>query len=45
MSWRTVIVQGRCKLDHRMGYMVVRAKEIKRVFLEELSICCCLQKL
>ena len=38
MSWRTVIVQGRCKLDYRMGYMVVRAKEIKRVFLDELAI-------
>lgn len=24
MSWRTVIIEGRCKLDYRMGYMVAR---------------------
>lgn len=38
MSWRTVIVEGRCKLDYRMGYMVVRAAEVKRVFLEEIAV-------
>lgn len=38
MSWRTVIIEGRCKLDYRMGYMVVRAAEVKRVFLEEIAV-------
>jgi len=38
MSWRTVIIEGRCKLDYRMGYMVVRASEVKRVFLEEIAV-------
>ena len=38
MSWRTVIVQGRSKLDYRMGYLVVRSKEIKRVFLDEVAL-------
>lgn len=38
MSWRTVMIQGRCKLDYRMGYMVVRSREIKRVFLEEIAV-------
>lgn len=38
MSWRTVIIEGRCKLDYRMGYMVVRSSEVKRVFLEEIAI-------
>ena len=38
MSWRTVIIEGRCKLDYRMGYMVVRSAEIRRVFLEEIAV-------
>ena len=38
MSWRTVIIEGRCKLDYRMGYMVVRSTEVKRVFLEEIAV-------
>ncbi len=38
MSWRTVIVSGRSKLDYRMGYLVVRSHEVRRVFLEEISI-------
>lgn len=38
MSWRTVIIEGRCKLDYRMGYMVVRSAEVKRVFLEEIAV-------
>lgn len=29
MSWRTVIVQGRCKLDHCMGYMGSAGKRNK----------------
>lgn len=38
MSWRTVIVHGRSKLDYRMGYLVVRGMKIKRVFMEEIAI-------
>ena len=38
MSWRTVIIEGRCKLDYRMGYMVVRAAEVKRVYLDEMAV-------
>lgn len=38
MSWRTVVIQGRCKLDYRLGYMVIRGREIKRVFLDEIAI-------
>ena len=38
MSWRTVIIEGRCKLDYRMGYMVVRSAEIRRVFLVEIAV-------
>ncbi len=39
MSWRTVIVTGRAKLDKKLGFMVVRSEEnIKRVLLDEVSV-------
>ena len=38
MSWRTIIISTRCKLDYKMGYMYVRAEEIKKVFLDEVAI-------
>lgn len=38
MSWRTVIISNRCKLDYKMGYLVVRGEEVKRVFLDEMAI-------
>lgn len=34
MSWRTVVISSRCKLDTKMGYMVVRGEEVHRVFLD-----------
>lgn len=38
MSWRTVVISGRCKLDFKMGYLVVRAEETKRVFMDEIAL-------
>lgn len=38
MSWRTVIVSNRCKLDLKLGYMVVRGEETKRIFLDEVAL-------
>lgn len=38
MSWRTVVVSNRCKLDLKMGYMVIRGEETRRIFLDEISI-------
>lgn len=38
MSWRTIIVSTRCKLDLSMNYMVVRGEETKRIFLDEIAI-------
>ena len=38
MSWRTVVISSRCKLDTKMGYMVVRAEEIRRIFLDEIAV-------
>ena len=37
MSWRTVVISNRCKLDFSRGYMVVRGEETKRVFLDEVA--------
>lgn len=38
MSWRTVVIASRCKLDYKMGFMVVRAEEIKKIFLDEIAV-------
>ena len=38
MSWRTVVIESRCKLDYKMGFMVVRAEETKKIFLDEIAI-------
>lgn len=38
MSWRIVVVSSRCKLDLKMGYMVVRGEETHRVFIDEISV-------
>lgn len=38
MSWRTVVISSRCKLDMKMGYMVVRGEETRRIFLDEIAI-------
>lgn len=38
MSWRTVVISQRCKLDLKMGYMVIRGEESKRIFLDEIAV-------
>lgn len=38
MSWRTVVVSSHCKLDLKMGCMVIRSDDIKRVSLDEISM-------
>ncbi len=38
MSWRSVVISSRCKLDYKLGYMVVRAEETSRVFLDEIAV-------
>lgn len=38
MSWRTVVISSRCKLDYKMGFMVVRSEETKKIFLDEIAI-------
>lgn len=38
MSWRTVIITTRCKLDLKMGSMVIRGEDTKRIFLDEIAM-------
>lgn len=38
MSWRTVVISSRCKLDYKMGFMVVRKEEIQKIFLDEIAV-------
>lgn len=38
MSWRIVVIENQAKLDYKMGYMVVRGLETKRVLLDEIGI-------
>ena len=38
MSWRTFVIASRCKLDYKMGFMVVRAEETKKIFLDEIAV-------
>lgn len=38
MSWRTVVISSRCKLDTKMGYMVVRGDTVRRIFLDEIAV-------
>lgn len=33
MSWRTLVVTRRCKLDLNMNYVEVRSEEIKKIHL------------
>lgn len=42
MSWRVVIISNRCKLDYKMGSMVIRnGEEEKRIFLDDISVIIC----
>lgn len=38
MSWRTVVISKRCKLDFNMGYMVIRGEETNRIFVDEIAM-------
>ena len=38
MSWRTVVITERCKLDLSMGYMVVRGEKTLRILIEEMAL-------
>ena len=38
MSWRTVVIERRCKLDLKMNYMEIRSDETIKIFLDEIAI-------
>lgn len=38
MSWRTVVITKICKPDYKMGYMVIRAEDTKRILPDEISV-------
>ncbi len=38
MSWRVVVIDSQAKLDYKMGYLVVRGLETKRILLDEVAI-------
>lgn len=33
-----MIITRRCKLDYKLGYLVVRGEEVQRIYLDEISI-------
>lgn len=38
MGWRIVVITGVCKLDLKMGYLIVRKDVEKRLYLDEISV-------
>ncbi len=38
MSWRIVTVTNRCKLEHRLDYLVCRGEETTKIHLSEISV-------
>lgn len=38
MSWRTVVITESAKLDYQKEYLVVRKKEITKIFIKEISV-------
>ena len=38
MSWRVVVIESQSKLDYKMGYLVVRGLDTKRVLLDEIAV-------
>ncbi len=37
MTWRTIVISKREKLDYQLGYMVVRNEEVTKIHLGEIS--------
>lgn len=38
MSWRVVVISSRAKLELKLGYLVIRGTETKRILLDEISV-------
>lgn len=37
MSWRTVVINSHSKLEYKLGYLVVRSEEVRKVHMSEIS--------
>lgn len=37
MTWRTVVIQNRCKLSYKNGYMLIRNQDFKMMHLSEIN--------
>ena len=37
MSWRSVVISKRAKLDYQLGYLVVRYESVTKIHLGEIS--------
>lgn len=38
MSWRTVVISKRAKLELRLGYLIVRGETQLKIFIDEISV-------
>ena len=38
MSWRVVTINSRCKLEHRLDYLICRGEETTKIHLSEISV-------
>lgn len=38
MSWRSVVINSRAKLELKNGYLVIRSDKVKRVHVDEISV-------
>lgn len=38
MSFRTVVIKNRCKLDYSLNYLVYRGEETRKIHLSEISV-------
>ena len=38
MTWRTVVISSNSKLDLKLGYLVIRSTDIRKVHLSEISV-------
>ena len=38
LSWRTVIIRNRAKLDLKLGYLVIRNEETLKIHLNEIAV-------
>lgn len=37
MAFRTVVVNSRCKLEHKLNYLIIRGENEKRIYLNEIN--------